>query len=292
MTTRTFASQVEHTSDATFRAWSKELHDEMIAAGLVQTSDTGQINFTTVTRPGNSAVGGYTIYRFNDSLQSTAPIFLKIEWATASTNQPTIWLTVGTGSNGSGTLTGVTSDRRVCFVNAVPVSYANTYVSYVCVTAGALAVAWKLGAAGTGKGMGYFSVIRSTDDTGAPTGAWAAITRSYGATSYYECQVINFTNLTTYPSSLDGSHSNVPQNVSSSLVGADVQVFKHYVCAPRVSPLFAQVTVLTSEVGQSTSFSVIPIGSTISRTYISLGPNGNYAAIGGTVNSTLAMIWE
>lgn len=294
MTTRTFVTNVDHTGDVGFRAWSKELHDEMIAGGLVQTSDTGQINFTTANRPANSSVAGYTIYRFNDTLQATAPIFIKFEWGTQSTNQPQVYATVGTGSNGTGTITGVSTNRVGIFITAVPQSIAATYVSNLCVIAGAFAVGWKLGSqSGTNKGQGYFSVIRSTDDTGAPTGAWAAVTRTGSAsTSYHAVQVIDFTNTTTYPESIDGSHANVPQNVSSSLVGANVQVFKHYVCTPTVRPLFAQVTVLTSEVGGNTSFSIIPIGSTISRTYLSLGSTSNYAAIGHTVNSCLAMIWE
>lgn len=294
MTTRTYVSNLNHLADAGFRAWSKELHDEMVAAGLVQTADTGQINFTTATRPATNAVAGYTIYRFNDTLQATAPIFIKFEWGTASTNQPQVFATVGTGSDGAGNITGVSTTRVGIWINASPVSTAATYVSNVCVTAGALAIGWKLGdQTGTSKGHGFFSVQRSTDDTGALTGAWAAVTRSgTSSTSYNPVQVIDFVNTTTYPESVDGSHANVPQNVSSSLVGADVQVFKQYVCTPRVRPLFAQVTVLASEVGANTSFSIIPIGSTVSHTYLSLGSNANYAALGGTTSSCLAMIWE
>ena len=102
-----FNTQLSTTSDAIFRTTGAALKAALAAVGLVQTSDTGQINWTTVTAPVSSnAYIGYEIWRLNDALQSTYPVFFKIEWACGSsgTTYLTIGLTVGTGSNGSGTL--------------------------------------------------------------------------------------------------------------------------------------------------------------------------------------------
>jgi len=86
---------------------------------MVQTTDTGQINWSTVTRVTTNAtenINGYEIYKFSDSLQSSKPIFFKIEygqenagWGNAPTNvaaRPVIMVTVGTGSSGAGAITG------------------------------------------------------------------------------------------------------------------------------------------------------------------------------------------
>lgn len=96
-------------TDAAFRAWGSIVSAALATAGWVQTSDTGQINWTTVTKPGSaSAAAGYEIWRLNDSLQSTAPIYIKIEYGTAAqTSTPGMWTTAGTGSDGAGNLTSV-----------------------------------------------------------------------------------------------------------------------------------------------------------------------------------------
>lgn len=103
-------------SDADFRAWVQGVHDALTACGMTQTSDTGQINPATVAKPasgGSATVAGYEIWRFNDTLQSTLPIFFKIEYgAAASGNAPNVWITVGTGSNGSGALNGQVGSRQ------------------------------------------------------------------------------------------------------------------------------------------------------------------------------------
>jgi hypothetical protein len=95
-------------TDAEFRAQCQFFHD-IFALGWVQTADTGQINLTTVTRPlAANTVMGYEMWRMNDALQGTHPVFVKIEYGsgTGAINQFSVWLTIGTGSNGTGTITG------------------------------------------------------------------------------------------------------------------------------------------------------------------------------------------
>lgn len=95
--------------DAGFRQWAQGIHDAIVGAGLIQTADTGQIDFTTVTRPTN-AYAGVALYRFNDSLQATRPIFLQVSYGTGSPNSvPKVALSVGTGTTGAGALTGATA---------------------------------------------------------------------------------------------------------------------------------------------------------------------------------------
>jgi hypothetical protein len=115
MAARTFATPFFNTGDTVFRAWINEIHNALIAFGWVQTSDTGQINFSTVTSPAaGSTFQGYAVYRMNDSLQSTCPVYMRIDFGSASTAAHVSWkvqVTIG-GTNGAGTLTGNVSTAQ------------------------------------------------------------------------------------------------------------------------------------------------------------------------------------
>ena len=108
MTLATFSVAMTNATDAQFRAWGKAISDSLQAVGIVKTADSGQIDWDTVAAP--TAINtqmGYEIYRFNDTLQSTAPVFIKLAFGSgASIKYPALWISVGTGSNGSGTITG------------------------------------------------------------------------------------------------------------------------------------------------------------------------------------------
>jgi hypothetical protein len=97
--------------DPSYRAWAKAVHDALIAVGMIQTADTGQANFATMARPAaNQWSANYTIYRFNDAAQATAPVFLKIFWGYGlNPTLPAIAMDFGTGTSGAGVMTGLTS---------------------------------------------------------------------------------------------------------------------------------------------------------------------------------------
>jgi hypothetical protein len=85
------------------------------AGHLVQVMDTGTVNPATVTTAGANTAAGWEIYRLNDANQSSYPVYIKVEYGqAAATTNPSLWLTVGTGTNGAGTLTGQLGTRRQC----------------------------------------------------------------------------------------------------------------------------------------------------------------------------------
>lgn len=120
MTFNQTPSNFTNSSDANFRAWGSNLAAQLLAAGLVKTSDTGQIDWATVTTPaGINTYQGYEIWRLNDTLQATAPVYIKIQYGEGSAvDGPGIRVQFGTGSNGSGTLTGNVSTARDAEGNA------------------------------------------------------------------------------------------------------------------------------------------------------------------------------
>lgn len=119
-------------TDARFRTWCQFIHDGLSAAGWVQTADTGQINLATVTVPTSTNQSkGYEIWGTNDG-GGKQVWYLKIEYGSGggATNIPSIWITIGTGSNGSGTLTGQTNTRTQCGGGS------STSSSYDCMISG------------------------------------------------------------------------------------------------------------------------------------------------------------
>ena len=105
------------TSDATFRATFSPISTALQAL-FVKVTQAGEIDWGTVTKPssGNSAAG-FEVYRFNDAMQATAPIFFKIEYGSGAAIQfPAIWLTVGKGADGAGNITSVLLPRALAIV--------------------------------------------------------------------------------------------------------------------------------------------------------------------------------
>ena len=123
MTTNSQTFTFDTDTDAHFRAWGLGISTAFAACGLVQTTDTGQINWSTVTRTGPTSSGqqisGYEIWRFNDSLQATKPVFIKVEYglnvfSAGSARIPCVITSTATATNGAGTLTipATTSPRQ------------------------------------------------------------------------------------------------------------------------------------------------------------------------------------
>jgi len=103
------------TTDGEFRTWVAAVIAMLNTVGLTQTADTGQIDTGTVAKPAaTNTAQGYVIYRFNDAAHSTAPVFFKMEFGAGSaTTTPAIWTTIGSSSDGAGTITGTIYRARL-----------------------------------------------------------------------------------------------------------------------------------------------------------------------------------
>lgn len=293
MATQSWSSVVDHSSDAAFRAWGSELSGKLAAAGLVQTSDTGQINWTTVTRPGANTAAGYEIWRFNDSLQSSAPIYIKLEYGTsAASTRPGAWITVGTGTNGAGTITGVASTRTTIHHSAGPVSTSTAYPSYLCVAEGFAGLLWKHDAGASGISLFFFAVCRSVDTSGAPTTTGCYIYMKPSAVGPCNTAALRFTG-GGYTVANNTSFCAVPGALTTSVDDSgNYQAYINFFPTPTVRPNLYICTTSFNDFSFATTFSVALIGST-PHTYIHLAGSGGYGSISGTPsNYSLAMLWE
>lgn len=292
MTTNTYTTPYEHTSDATFRAWVQALHNAMTGAGLTQTADTGQFNFASATRPGINTSAAPLIYQFSDTLQATYPVFIKLTPGTGGGAAiPRLLLQVGTSTNGASTLTGTTSTDVICSGSNTITSTVSNYTTYVCVLPGHVGVCWKNASTLSATiAQAFFAVSRSVDSAGANNGDGVTIYR--GSTSFVYVQPLSFT---TGVGNNNNGYCLIGNGVTSSFVGSDTQVYKHYSAYPRMRPNPYMLTLITAEYPLNTLFSATPVGS-LSHDYISLPgivavSAGSYGA-NTTTAHCIAMVWE
>jgi hypothetical protein len=292
MTTVAFTTVLQHSTDADFRAWGSEFRTQLAATGLVRTADTGQIDWTTVVRPAANTDAGYEIWRFNDTQQATAPIYIKFFFGTnASTTAPRVRIQIGTGSNGAGTLTGLTNSAVTMNLNNPPPA-ATLYPSYFCHTEGFLGVAWKL----NGASFGFsFVICRTADPTGsnAPTADGAYFYG--GVTTNANLSIFKFTSITSVVNGTNVSDCPcvVPGRITTTTVGSDTQVFPHFFGAPRVYPAFGVCTLVQTEMSRGSTFTATLFGTT-SHTFIALDAIGGPYAHASQNNTSwaMAMLWE
>lgn len=156
---------------ATFRKFAVGIHAAFLAAGWVQTSDTGQGDVTTMTVPTANTAAGYEVWRLNDALQSTAPVFVKIEYGRA-TNVPIVWITVGQSTDGAGTIGNVLFARTQAGAPGSNSNNATEYPSYASGDGSSIAVVMWAGSWSTASSTSdfFFVVERSRDSSGNATG--------------------------------------------------------------------------------------------------------------------------
>jgi hypothetical protein len=110
-----------------YQAWATWVSGILTARGWDKTADTGQIDTATVSTPGAvDAEAGYEIRTSPTSGHTT--FYIKVWYRTGYTaTVPCISLEVGTGSDGAGALTGVTSAAHGDLAQGWAVGYAAPY---------------------------------------------------------------------------------------------------------------------------------------------------------------------
>lgn len=91
----------------------EDFDSHMIAAGMVQSGDVGQLDFSTLASIGTVNTDlGYKIYAFDDALQSTMPIYVKVVFCNQQIGgnapypaYPVMKVSVGSATDGAGNLT-------------------------------------------------------------------------------------------------------------------------------------------------------------------------------------------
>jgi hypothetical protein len=294
MTTRTYSSPYDVSTNAHFQAAGSELSSNLAGAGLIQTADAGQINWSTaVPNGGNPNIFiGYEMWSLPDG-----SLHIRLDYNQAGSQQFGIQVTVGTGSDGNGNLTGTTSSASPTWSGYSIGSINNlAYTTYICVTNDFLGVIHKanstLGNPGN-KHSGAFFVGKTTDANGAGNGVgFYLIAQHSGAGNQWTLENVKTSG--TNPRSLGQNvwYSVVPSALVSSVTDeGDQQAFQVWLTMPQVLPCMHMATVIRTEVPFGTVFQTAMVGTT-PHSYMAVYDNeGTPFATNGS-NYGPAMLWE
>jgi len=285
MATATFISKASNETDFLFRDWGSKLSSAIQAVGLIKTADTGQINWLTVPRS-TSGMAGYEIFRFDDTLQATAPIFLKLEYG-GTGNYALFKTTLGKGTDGAGNITGILHQA----LQALNGNYNSTtdFASYISSGDGSmLNVALWPSFHVSYSPLLKFCIDRSRDGAGNPTGLgtfmhrYATSTLTAGhrseAADYITAQT-NIINRGCFFSGYELANTTVLNN------GTDTPMFKCEVITPsRVK--WNPKCILGYAYADAGMLQIVNVGGT---QYLTLGTGGTYADFGLQQYACMAM---
>lgn len=295
MARKTTFSPCRTDTDAGWRALIQEYEDQLAACGLVRTSDTGQIDPATAIRTANS-IAGYSMWRFSDALQGTAPVFIKVEYGTTtSVGYPRAIYSVGTGTNGSGALVGLSITTGSVGGNYLA-NVAGNFDSYWTHSSGFFGCIHKVLSAQSASTVSPFSVVvqRTVDNSGLPTAEGVIlIAGPSGSNRTAQCSVyrLTFTSPVNAISYAGNLLSQIVGGISDSRVGLDPQVFLQWTALPKVRPLVGSATYINSEISQKTVFTTTLVG-TAPRSYLAAGSEFGQVAVSAANSSAMAILWE
>lgn len=158
---------------ANFKSWAQSISTWFSTSGWVQTSDTGQVNWGTISSVPGSGAFVYEIWKPGDS---ATVFYVKIEYGNVSgTNCPSLRVSIGTGTNGAGTLTGYfTPATNVNASSFTAPSSVTQYECDFCGTSSKIAVMmWRNAPANQGQEL--FAIQRSLNASGAETSSYATL---------------------------------------------------------------------------------------------------------------------
>lgn len=162
-----FFSNLSNVTVELCREWIGKFLQGMLDAGFVQTADAGQVDPATVELSATVGSTVYAMFRFDDHLQSSDPVFVKVEFSNSSNTANTstsgnhgAFISVGRATDGNGVLGGTLLARTGFGAVGLASSIYSTTAQF---THAAFS------------GPGYLGVIGFVDDTRT-----SGSSRSYG----------------------------------------------------------------------------------------------------------------
>lgn len=297
---------LDQSTDAGYRAWVTEFLNALTNGNwslggsafptFQQTTDTGQYasgSIATATRPAVNTATGFLMMKFTDTNAAACPIFVKFEFGSGSaTTNPSIWVTVGSSTDGAGNMTGTLMLARTQYMTS-PANITITRPTYSSAGDGYFGLVFKYQGWLTANSFFIF-ISRGFDET---TGLATADGYTFGISLANSQVVANHVNANAGSPIASGTNGHgdfctVPASILSSDVSGVSQAFKWYGAFPRVQNLLPFCTVVTSEIPTQTTFTATLSGST-SHTYLSLTLGGNQWPLYNNITGfNVGMIWE
>jgi hypothetical protein len=304
MTTANVNILPDSNTAANFRSAGAAINAQLSAMGLVQTADTGQINWTTVANPGSNVFAGYEIWRFNDALQATVPVFIRVEyWGSLSSgNHYAHKIQIGFATDGAGNITGTQKSALITAQgNAV---FSGTFGSSACLFSGAagrIALALFPSVSDPFVSM-FWSVERSKDAAGVDNGDAVIIQVAAGGNVANEANAPKAHLYLPFTGGVPNVQFKFPAIISNgpSAFGGNVQMGIPFPIAGSVrNPGLGALIYNASDFSSLTDYAMSVYGA--SHTFKTLTDNWRYiAGVGSTPGNNivvgeqtrLAMRWE
>lgn len=289
VTGTTFSTKTGTANTTELRALGTQINAAVASAGLVQTTDTGQVNWATINWATGAQAWGYEVWRFNDALQATHPVFVRITYAQPSSPLAlNITAAVGTATDGAGNLTAapntnssVTGAVAICSVgSSSPITAVKPW--YVYGDGSSLIIASTpeyMAAASSGQG-GLFILERARHTDGTPLGDGVALLWISGTLPTPSAQSLLIHNLTPQL----GGFANVgwlpavtsAATPTSGVLATNMHVLPYFTgFTPRLgAPSTMVVGIMKADMPTGNSFPLTHYGE--NGTFVAISPPGAY----------------
>lgn len=180
MSTQNSALVRDNSTLANFKSWASTISAFFTTAGWVQSSDTGQVNWSTIASVPTAGNYVYEIWKPGDGLTA---FYFKVEYGTgtaSSNTSPAIRLSIGTSTNGAGVLTGFVTSTVV--IPPTSPTVTSTVTQFQCYFSG---------------DTGRIGVMMWRDDIPVFFGVQRSLNSSGTATSSYVTLLANGVNSTS-----------------------------------------------------------------------------------------------
>ena len=296
-------------SNAEFRAWGSFISQALANCGLVQVTCVGQVDWSTATAPnGLGQYSNFEVWRFNDALQNTCPVYVKIAYGSSAYNMaaPNLFWGLGSSVDANGTLGGFRNWNPYASQatygglteTATTVAFANnTLISYICGATNRFSVAmWVRGTGSVRTSAIYLSMERTPDANGNPTNDSVLVTYGSNYAPYWgQCVWNPYTGQMGHEANTSASYWGImhPQTGGGTR-GANTSVYPVFHDkggGPFLNPGLNHLAYWHSEFTAGTPNTFSYYGS--NHTYMPLGNSGIYTITARSNNSlALMMRWE
>lgn len=292
-------------SDANWRTWGSTISDLWQDVGLTKTADTGQIDWTTATRPTSTGFAGYEIFTLDtDTEHASFPLYLRVDYGVRTGSGTPPWqrlgFQVGSGTNGAGTLTGQVGTQRIMAATGTAAN-DTTSQNHFC-SSGDGYFAWgsswnaTIGTNSNALWNAFVVIERLRDNTGAVTDNGVYMVTSGMASADCGAQITRSDDINpayTTPSSSSFRMGAYVPNMSGNR-GTDLYLFSHQPADYALyNPCLSHIFYNNADLTAGIDINVDMYGT--SRTYKPLGINGSSGACStafGHSSSGFAMLWE
>jgi hypothetical protein len=164
----------DNTTLANWTSWGQGISTWMSTAGFTKTDNN--VTWATTAAPSASAFV-YEVWQCQDTLNSTFPYYVKIEYGTSSSNScPTLRISVGTGPSTAGVLSGNIIGPYILQVgNTTAETAGNTFECNFCGNSGGyLGIMMWRNAANANRPC-FFGLERSQNSSGVYSGSYVTV---------------------------------------------------------------------------------------------------------------------